>query len=179
MSGGGAAAAGAAWHFGPYPIRQSEIFFESRHSVGLVNLKPVVPGHVLVCSRRNVPRLKDLSEEEAADVFLSAQRIARVLEHAYAASSVTLAVQDGPAAGQTVPHVHVHLLPRRPSDIVPNDAVYDKGGGPAAGGIDEAERAAAGSLSRGLDEERRPRPEAEMAAEAAELRRALAAAGLP
>jgi diadenosine tetraphosphate (Ap4A) HIT family hydrolase len=36
-----------------------------------------------------------------------------------------LVVQDGPAAGQTVPHVHVHCLPRRPGDLKRNDDVYD------------------------------------------------------
>ena len=34
-------------------------------------------------------------------------------------------VQDGPAAGQSVPHVHIHVLPRREGDFEPNDAVYD------------------------------------------------------
>lgn len=35
-------------------------------------------------------------------------------------------VQDGPAAGQTVPHVHIHVLPRRPGDFEKNDDIYDE-----------------------------------------------------
>jgi bis(5'-adenosyl)-triphosphatase len=35
-------------------------------------------------------------------------------------------LQDGPAAGQTVPHVHIHVLPRRPGDFEKNDEVYDE-----------------------------------------------------
>jgi len=39
-------------------------------------------------------------------------------------SSLTIAVQDGPDAGQTVKHVHVHVLPRKPGDFADNDDVY-------------------------------------------------------
>jgi bis(5'-adenosyl)-triphosphatase len=41
------------------------------------------------------------------------ERVGRVVERAYNADGLTIACQDGPAAGQTVPHVHIHLLPRR------------------------------------------------------------------
>lgn len=43
----------------------------------------------------------------------------------YKSTSLTLTIQDGPEAGQTVPHVHVHVLPRRQGDFEPNDKVYD------------------------------------------------------
>ena len=42
------------------------------------------------------------------------------------AQALTFAIQDGPAAGQTVPHVHVHVLPRRLGDFERNDQVYDE-----------------------------------------------------
>lgn len=57
----------------------SQIFFTSRLSHGLVNLKPIVPGHVLVIPKRVVPRLSELKEEEVTDLFLSVQRIAHVV----------------------------------------------------------------------------------------------------
>ena len=44
----------------------------------------------------------------------------------YQSTALTLAVQDGSDAGQTVEHVHVHLLPRRPGDFKKNDDVYEK-----------------------------------------------------
>ena len=44
----------------------------------------------------------------------------------YQSTALTLAIQDGSDAGQTVEHVHVHLLPRRPGDFKKNDDVYEK-----------------------------------------------------
>ncbi|KAG8950484.1 hypothetical protein FRC04_007499 [Tulasnella sp. 424] len=102
-----------------------QVFFQSRLCFGLVNLKPIVPGHILVVPKRVVPRLADLTREEITDLFGSAQRIGQVVEREYKAESLTVACQDGPAAGQSVPHVHIHVLPRKWVDFGGNnDAVY-------------------------------------------------------
>jgi len=89
------------------------------------------------------------------------------LERHYKAESLTLAIQDGPAAGQTVPHVHIHVLPRRRNDFRKNDEVYDA--------IDENDKEYKDDHSKSkpldLDENRRVRTPEEMAAEAMELRR--------
>eukprot|EP00842_Homolaphlyctis_polyrhiza_P001459 jgi/Hompol1/2313/HPOL_001972-RA len=113
------------FNFGPWPIRAStEIFYASKLSLGLVNLKPIVPGHVMVISRRVVQRFKDLTSDEVSDLFLSAHEIAKVIEKQYAAESMSITIQDGPFAGQSVPHVHVHVIPRRKGDWLNNDDIY-------------------------------------------------------
>lgn len=58
---------------------ETQIFFSSRLSHALVNLKPIVPGHVLVIPQRIVPRIADLKSEEVSDLFLSVQRVAAVV----------------------------------------------------------------------------------------------------
>ncbi|KAF9360520.1 hypothetical protein BGX34_007738 [Mortierella sp. NVP85] len=80
----------------------------------------VFSGHVLVISRRIVPRFLDLTPEE------SAQHIGRAVEKEYGGTSLTIACQDGPAAGQTVPHCHVHVIPRRLGDFAHNDDIYEE-----------------------------------------------------
>ncbi|POV98934.1 hypothetical protein PSHT_13764 [Puccinia striiformis] len=103
-----------------------QVFFRSDHSFAIVNLKPIAPGHVLVIPKRNdAKRLADLSRDEVADLFGSVQRVGSVMESVHKASSLTVAIQDGPFAGQSVPHLHVHVIPRSSNDFVPNDKIYD------------------------------------------------------
>ncbi|CAL1285298.1 unnamed protein product [Larinioides sclopetarius] len=102
------------------------IFYKTRYSIAFVNRKCVVPGHVLVTPIRCAKRLSDLNPNEVADLFLCVQTVQRKIEEAYDASSSSVAIQDGPEAGQTVPHVHVHILPRKLGDVKTNDDIYDK-----------------------------------------------------
>jgi bis(5'-adenosyl)-triphosphatase len=85
----------------------------------------VVPGHVLVVSRRVVARFADLTPEETTDLWSLAKKVGTCVESHFGATSLTYAIQDGPAAGQTVPHIHVHVLPRKPGDFENNDEVYE------------------------------------------------------
>uniref|UniRef100_A0A8V0ZFI3 Bis(5'-adenosyl)-triphosphatase n=1 Tax=Gallus gallus TaxID=9031 RepID=A0A8V0ZFI3_CHICK len=82
------------------------------------------PSDVLVCPVRPVERFRDLCPEEVADLFRTAQRVGNAVEKHFCATSLTIAIQDGPEAGQTVKHVHVHVLPRRSGDFSRNDDVY-------------------------------------------------------
>jgi len=90
-----------------------QAFHRTAQAYAIVNLKPIVPGHVLVCSTRPVPRLLDLRADELTELMHAVQRVGHVVQRAYKADGLTIACQDGPASGQTVPHVHFHLLPRR------------------------------------------------------------------
>ncbi|KAF9582906.1 hypothetical protein BGW38_010602 [Lunasporangiospora selenospora] len=117
--------------------------------------------HVLVISRRNVPRFLDLTPEEVSDMFQSAQRIGKVIEKEYGATSLTLACQ-------TVPHCHVHVIPRRLGDFVNNDDIYDEISKNTALLLTKAETEE--DLPKGVDnEERKARSEADMAKEALRL----------
>lgn len=99
--------------FARFPISSEHCFYESESklTVAFVNLRPLVHGHVLVTPRRIVPRLRDLSAAEADDLWASVRKVIQVLEARYAPRGFELGVQDGKPAGQSVPHVHVHVLP--------------------------------------------------------------------
>ncbi|XP_062842739.1 bis(5'-adenosyl)-triphosphatase isoform X1 [Trichomycterus rosablanca] len=116
----------ATLRFGQHMIKASAVFLRTELSFALVNRKPVVPGHVLVCPLRPVERFRDLQPNELADLFSTTQRVANAVEKHFNASSLTIAIQDGPEAGQTVKHVHVHVLPRRVGDFERNDSIYDE-----------------------------------------------------
>ncbi|XP_054136949.1 bis(5'-adenosyl)-triphosphatase [Melozone crissalis] len=112
--------------FGQHLIKPSVVFLRTELSFALVNRRPVLPGHVLVCPLRPVERFRDLRPEEVADLFRTAQRVGSVVEKHFCGTSLTFSIQDGPEAGQTVKHVHVHVLPRKAGDFSRNDDVYEE-----------------------------------------------------
>ena len=149
--------------------------------MAFVNLKPILPGHVLVCPRRIVPRVSDLSHDEATDLFLTVQRVGRVVERVFHASSLNIAMQDGVDAGQSVPHVHMHIIPRKAADLDTqggNDAIYgmlEGEEGDVGKHLRESERTASEDRERPKmpkvdDAMRKPRTEDEMAVEAEMLK---------
>ncbi|KAL0638441.1 Dinucleoside triphosphate hydrolase [Maublancomyces gigas] len=118
-----AAVAARPVYFGAFLVT-SQVFYRTEHSFALVNLKPLLPGHVLVCPNRVVARLKDLSAPEITDLFLTVQKIGKAVEHIYKADALNIAMQDGVAAGQSVAHVHMHIIPRRFRDLEKEDQIY-------------------------------------------------------
>ncbi|KAH7072456.1 HIT-like domain-containing protein [Paraphoma chrysanthemicola] len=120
--------------FGTFVVT-SQVFHLTRLSFAIVNLKPLLPGHVLVSPRRVVPRFNDLSAAEVQDLFITVQRVSRMVERVFGASSLNIAIQDGADAGQSVPHVHAHIIPRKKDDL------EEKGGTDAIYGMMESEDA--------------------------------------
>eukprot|EP00057_Strongylocentrotus_purpuratus_P001861 XP_003723356.2 PREDICTED: bis(5'-adenosyl)-triphosphatase [Strongylocentrotus purpuratus] len=116
----------ASYTFGQHLIKSSVVFFRSRLTFAFVNRKPVVPGHVLVSPLRPVDRFVDMTGDEVADLFQTTQTLSKVIQDQYKASSLSIAMQDGPDAGQSVKHVHVHILPRKAGDFRKNDDIYDE-----------------------------------------------------
>ncbi|KAJ3129155.1 hypothetical protein HK098_002396 [Nowakowskiella sp. JEL0407] len=165
--------------FGPHTITKNEIFYASKLSFGLVNLKPIVPGHVLCITRRVVSRFTELTPEEVSDLFRTAQIIAQVVEKQYNGTSLNIAIQDGEAAGQSVPHCHVHILPRRSHDYKNTDDVYkdlETAEGELGGDLQDKDnnvRRPGRGLHVAPDDQRFPRTPEDMAKEASVLRKLL------
>ncbi|XP_075794569.1 bis(5'-adenosyl)-triphosphatase isoform X2 [Pelodiscus sinensis] len=95
-----------SFRFGQHLIKPSVVFLKTDLSFALVNRKPVVPGHVLVCPLRPVERFRDLRPEEVADLFHTTQQVGNVVEKHFRGTSLTISIQDGPEAGQTVKLEH-------------------------------------------------------------------------
>ena len=76
------------------------------------------PGHVIVTVKPHLETITDLSPEQAAAAFRAVQRIARAVKAAFAPDGLTILQANGVAGGQSVPHFHVHLLPRHTDDGV-------------------------------------------------------------
>ncbi|KAI5961146.1 HNT2 [Candida margitis] len=104
----------------------NQVFFRTKFTYALVNLKPLVPGHVLVVPLRNtVLRFGDLTPDESTDYMNTLQLIQKFIIKTYKADALNIAIQDGPEAGQSVPHLHTHIIPRYKTDGF-GDSIYSK-----------------------------------------------------
>lgn len=98
-------------YFYKFPV-STQIFHVSKYSFALVNLKPIVPGHTLVVPFRKVSTLDELPDNESIDFFQTVKLIQKFIRFVYKCDAINLGIQDGIAAGQSVPHLHCHLIPR-------------------------------------------------------------------
>ncbi len=89
---------------------------EDELTLAFMDIGEVNPGHVLVAVKPHVENIYGLNDALAAAVFRTAARVARALKTAYAPEGVTLYQANGAAAGQTVYHFHMHLVPRYARD---------------------------------------------------------------
>lgn len=95
---------------------------------------PITPGHTLVIPRRHVASFFEVTAEERLAMLALLDRAKSLLDAEFAPAGYNIGINDGPAAGQTVPHLHLHLIPRYAGDrtdprggvrwIIPEKADY-------------------------------------------------------
>jgi histidine triad (HIT) family protein len=88
--------------------------FEDDTSVAFLDHRPLFPGHVLLVPREHHETLAELPEELVEPLFGNAQHLARAVEVAMAAEGTFVALNN--RVSQSVPHLHVHVVPRRRKD---------------------------------------------------------------
>lgn len=98
------------------PDIKASVFARSGNFVALYNRAPVFPGHSLVIPEHHVGSLLELGEAEAAEMISFSQKVTRLLLQVFNAEAFDWSVQDGVAAGQSIAHLHLHIVPRRTGD---------------------------------------------------------------
>jgi bis(5'-adenosyl)-triphosphatase len=78
----------------------------------MVNMRALTPGHVILCPTRVVKSFYELTELETLEIFTCAREIAKKFEDYFKVKSFSFILQDGEAAGQSAPHIHLHIIPR-------------------------------------------------------------------
>jgi histidine triad (HIT) family protein len=86
--------------------------FEDEHTLAFMDVMPQADGHTLVIPKAESENLFDLPGPALAATILTTQRVARAVQKAFAAPGILIAQLNGPAAGQSVFHIHFHVLPR-------------------------------------------------------------------
>lgn len=92
--------------------------YEDDLTFAFMDAGQVNPGHVLVALKRPAETLLDMTEDETAALFRTVHKVAQAVQAAFAPEGVTVLQANRPAGWQTVPHVHVHVLPRHAGDGV-------------------------------------------------------------
>ncbi|AJZ76542.1 HIT family protein [Candidatus Nitrosotenuis cloacae] len=92
----------------------AKVIMESKNSIAFLDAFPVAEGHTLVIPKKHYEKLQFVSSEDNADLFGLVHKIIPKVDALTGASLV--AIHNGKEAGQEVPHVHIHLIPRHQSD---------------------------------------------------------------
>jgi diadenosine tetraphosphate (Ap4A) HIT family hydrolase len=86
------------------------------HAFAMLDAYPVSKGHCLIIPRRHVASWFDATADERNEMFDLLRQVREYLCDAYAPEGYNVGINDGAAAGQTVPHLHLHLIPRYAGD---------------------------------------------------------------
>jgi histidine triad (HIT) family protein len=92
----------------------AEIVWKTTDSIAFLDHRPLFPGHVLLIPTRHIATLADLPAPQVGPLFEAAQSLERAVETALAAEGTFIAINN--VVSQSVPHLHVHIVPRRKGD---------------------------------------------------------------
>lgn len=92
------------------------VVHEDEHTLAFMDIGQVNPGHVLVAVKQHAENIFALDDAQAGAVFRSAAKVARAIRGAFAPQGLSVYQANGAAAGQTVLHLHIHLVPRYEGD---------------------------------------------------------------
>ncbi|MDR3608957.1 MAG: HIT family protein [Ignavibacteriaceae bacterium] len=95
---------------------QAEVLFESDKVLAFLDINPVNFGHALVITKNHYPDFLTVPKDELDQVVNTVQAISDVIKHKLNSDGFNIVINNGTAAGQTVPHFHFHIIPRFHND---------------------------------------------------------------
>lgn len=100
--------------------------YEDGRVAAFLDIKPLAEGHALVVPKRHAAKLEDASPEDRNAMMAAVAFLTPILCRETGSKDATIAINNGPEAGQEVQHVHVHIVPRRKTDGAgPIHALFD------------------------------------------------------
>lgn len=92
------------------------VVYEDEVTIAFMDAGQVNPGHVLIAVKEHAENLYELNDRQAGSLLRAAARVARAIRAAFKPEGLSVYQANGKAAGQTVFHYHMHLLPRHAED---------------------------------------------------------------
>ena len=90
--------------------------YEDDAVLAFLDIYPASEGHTLVAPKKHFSNFTDMNAEGVASLFEVARKVTAAVEKAFSAEGSNIGINNGEAAGQEVPHVHVHVIPRKKGD---------------------------------------------------------------
>ncbi len=100
-----------------YPIEESRVITTSPNCIGFFDRYPVSRGHALVIPRCPVESLYELDDDLQTEMWQTATEVREILAEQFTPDGFNIGINDGHAAGQTIPHAHIHIIPRYAGDV--------------------------------------------------------------
>jgi bis(5'-adenosyl)-triphosphatase len=116
-------------------------FYKTANFSAIYNIAPILAGHSLIIPNKHCESLFELTEKELGEMMVFARKITSVLKTFFDCDGFDWTIQDGVSAGQTVPHLHLHIIPRKPLDLPETNEWYSKIPNSEAGILDSENRA--------------------------------------
>jgi ATP adenylyltransferase len=101
-----------------FPSENGPIIIESNFAFAIYDRFPVNPGHALIIPRRHCRDYFCLSEDEQRECWALVNQVKELVEQTYHPDGYNIGINIQESAGQTVPHVHIHLIPRYAGDVL-------------------------------------------------------------
>jgi histidine triad (HIT) family protein len=102
----------------------ASVVYEDEQVVAFLSNRPVNEGHTLVVPKKHYENIYEISEDEAAYLFMIAKRVAHGVRDAMGAEGIRIVQNNGWAAGQVVFHLHVHVIPMKPQEGFSHGKAY-------------------------------------------------------
>jgi bis(5'-adenosyl)-triphosphatase len=96
----------------------ASVFYETLDFIAIYNIAPILPGHSLVVPRKHHTSLLTLSDPLLFEFFKTARTALLILMKAFRTNAFDWSVQEKPEAGQTIEHLHLHIVPRIKEDLI-------------------------------------------------------------
>ena len=94
----------------------ARVIIQNEKAMALLDAFPLAAGHTLVIPKSHYAKVQQMSEQDAVAVFDMVWKLAGAVETTSQVNASTIAIHNGSDAGQEVPHVHVHIVPRKSGD---------------------------------------------------------------
>jgi histidine triad (HIT) family protein len=102
----------------------ASIIYEDVQVAAFLSHRPVNVGHTLVVPKKHYENIFEITEKEAAYLFMIAKRIAQAVKETTGAEGIRIVQNNGEVAGQVIFHLHVHIIPLKPHNQFSHDGAY-------------------------------------------------------